>query len=121
MARGYYIELEFRGAEVGSLGKRGTQLLRIVGEALTNARRHSGATINKVEVWGSSQKVMIDVSDDGRGFDPTTLTGATAGSGIRGMRERADIAGAELTIGSEPGAGTVVRVELPLDGPAAGA
>jgi PAS domain S-box-containing protein len=120
MARGYDIELELRGRTVGSLGQSGTQLLRIVGEALTNARRHSGATINKVSVRGSSEKVTIEVSDDGCGFDPEAATCAAAVTGIRGMQERARIAGAELTIDSEPGVGTVVHLEFPLAKPAAG-
>jgi DNA-binding NarL/FixJ family response regulator len=114
MAAGSKIELQLRGDTVGSMGTRGSELLRIIGEALTNARRHSGATTIIVTLSGSSEKLVLEVADNGRGFDPTTATTGTNRMGIRGMRERAGIAGAELTIQSEPVAGTLVRVELPL-------
>jgi signal transduction histidine kinase len=107
------IELDVRADGVGSLGPKGTQLLRIVGEALTNARRHSAAKTITVlaRVW--SETLVIEVSDDGRGFDSSVGTSSDE-TGMRGMQERAAVAGAELTIDSEAGVGTLVRVEFPL-------
>jgi PAS domain S-box-containing protein len=114
MAAGTEIELEVRGDAVGSMGPRGTELLRIIGEALTNARRHSGAKTITVCLSGSSDKLVLEVADDGRGFDPAGATTTGNAMGTQGMRERAAIVGAELAIESERGAGTLVRVELPL-------
>jgi PAS domain S-box-containing protein len=114
MAAGCDIQLEMRHGAIGSLGQRGTQLLRIVGEALTNARRHSGATTIRIALDIFPERVMVEVSDDGAGFDPPADPAGGPGTGISGMRERAAMLNAELTISSEPGSGSRVRVELPL-------
>ncbi|MEA2267597.1 MAG: hypothetical protein QOC64_207, partial [Solirubrobacteraceae bacterium] len=102
------------GVPAGSLGKRGTEVLRIVGEALTNARRHSGARNVRVAVSGSDHHVAVAVSDDGEGFSVATPPRAPSKTGIKGMRERAGLLGGELAIHSEPGAGTTVRVRVAL-------
>jgi DNA-binding NarL/FixJ family response regulator/signal transduction histidine kinase len=100
----------------GPLGATGTELLRIVGEALTNARRHSGARNVRVAVGASEEKLWAEVSDDGRGFEPaekpSTITG---GMGTRDLRERAYALGGTLRIESQPGKGTKVRFELALE------
>jgi len=100
----------------GPLGATGTELLRIVGEALTNARRHSGARHVGVAVGASEEKLWAEVSDDGRGFDPaekpSTITG---GMGTRDLRERTRALGGTLKIESQPGKGTKVRFELALE------
>ena len=107
------VELDVRdGVPGGSFGHRGTELLRIVGEALTNARRHSGARSIRIGAWASGRTLYVEVADDGRGFDPDSAA-TTAGTGLRGMRERAAGLGSDLTVRSEPG-GTAVRVGMPL-------
>jgi PAS domain S-box-containing protein len=106
----------------GPLGETGREILRIIGEALTNARRHSQATNALVRVGISHGVLFAEVEDDGRGFDPTqpssTATTATGTGGggvsIRAMRERANHLGGELKIESEPTKGTKVRFELVL-------
>ncbi|MDQ1501751.1 MAG: hypothetical protein QOI86_5091 [Actinomycetota bacterium] len=102
------------GLPAGPLGHTGTQALRIVGEALTNARRHSGASHIRVRMWGSSARLWAEVADDGRGFDPEMGPGPGHGGGIKGMRERATLLAGDLQIRSEVGTGTKVRLELPL-------
>ena len=119
MARESDIRLEVRdGVLSGPLEERGRELLRIVGEALTNARRHSGALNVRVGVWASEEKLFAEVSDDGQGFDAAEgseqAASATGGLGIRGMRERARALGGELKIESDPETGTRVRFEVPL-------
>jgi PAS domain S-box-containing protein len=101
----------------GPLGKTGRELLRILREALINARRHSGAEHVRVEVWASEEMLWAEVEDDGRGFDPSQEASTTSGGGMgmRGMRERARALGADLKIQSEPGKGTKVRFELALE------
>lgn len=106
------VALELRsdsGAEV--LGPSGSELLRILGEALTNARRHAAANTIQVRYLESEDGVHAEVSDDGVGFD--TGTSLTAGRGLSRMRERSDRLGALLTIASERGSGTTVTVQLP--------
>jgi signal transduction histidine kinase len=90
------------------------ELLRIVQEALTNARRHADPTLVRVQVTAAGGALRLLVSDNGRGFDPSTP--ARSGYGLLGMRERAELIGARLTIDSGPGDGTRVIVDLPLEG-----
>lgn len=64
-------------------------------------------------------KLEISVSDDGRGFDPeAALERSTARKslGLLGMRERVSLVSGEIAIISAPGAGTVIKAVLPLDG-----
>ena len=89
-----------------------------MGEALTNARRHSGAENVWVRVLSSERKLYAEVEDDGRGFDVSEESSATptrGGMGIRGMHERAHLLGGELKIESELGNGTKVLFELALE------
>ncbi len=84
-------------------------VLRVVQEALANARRHSDARRVSVTAGARDGSVWLEVSDDGRGFDPTTVP---AGAGTRGMRQRARALGGDLWVRSKPGQGTRVRLEL---------
>lgn len=87
------------------------ELLRIVQEILVNAARHADATRVVVETSNGRRGLRIAVLDDGRGFDPrATVTG---GAGLTGMRERAALIGAAISIRSAPGHGTTVAVTLP--------
>ncbi len=85
-------------------GEAGVQLLRLVQEALTNARRHSGARNIRVSLKKEGGRLVVGVEDDGRGFDPEV----GGGMGLGSMRERTDVLGGELGIESEPGKGTRV-------------
>jgi signal transduction histidine kinase len=114
MAGNGEIELEIGdGVPSGSLGVEGIEVLRILGEALTNARRDAQARHVRVRVWGTKDGLRAEVSDDGRGFDPAGPA-SPIHHGITGMRERAELLNGRLEIDSEPGAGTTVRVEAPL-------
>jgi DNA-binding NarL/FixJ family response regulator len=107
------------GVLSGPLGERGRQLLRILGEALTNVRRHSGASHVRVGVGIIEEKLWAEVVDDGRGFDATEgseeAASATGGLGIRGMSERARALGGDLKIESDLQTGTKVRFEMALE------
>src|SRR4051794_31658732 len=109
------IGLDLRGGiPAGPLGATGTETLRILGEALTNARRHARARRVRVSVWGLDGKLHAEVSDDGRGSDPAERPSRAAGHGIAGMRERAALLHGHLDIVGEPTTGTTVRLEVPL-------
>lgn len=105
------IELSIEGLPPPLPKETQVQLLRIVREALVNARRHSDARRVWIAVGTSEDKLWAEISDDGRGFDPLEAAG---GIGIVGMRERARVVGGNLEIRSEPGAGATVRFELAL-------
>ena len=91
-------------------GEGGVEVLRVLREALTNARRHSGAGKVLVTVRAEGEEFVAEVSDDGRGFVP----GGPTGVGLNSMRERAVALGGSLKVDSEPGAGTRVRLRVPL-------
>jgi PAS domain S-box-containing protein len=89
-------------------------LYRIMEEALTNVRRHSGSTRASVRVYQGASEVGLEVIDEGHGMPPETAAGTTSlGTGIPTMRERARSLGGRLEIESGSG-GTCVRAVLPL-------
>ncbi|MDE3095369.1 MAG: GAF domain-containing sensor histidine kinase [Chloroflexota bacterium] len=91
------------------------QLLRVVQEALTNVRKHAGATSAIVRVENEDQHLRISIEDDGRGFDASRIDRAEGRSfGLRSMKERVERAGGRLSVASSPGAGTQIIVLLPL-------
>jgi len=85
---------------------------RIAQEALSNAARHSGASLVQVSLSRKGPSVELKVSDDGRGF---SFADAERGLGITGMRERALLVDGDVEIHSRPGEGTTVwlRIETP--------
>jgi signal transduction histidine kinase len=90
------------------------ELLRVLQEALTNVRRHADATRVRVRLETTESGLRLEVADNGRGFDRGQA--ASSRYGLRGMRERAGIIGAELRIESAPQDGTRVVLDVPLEG-----
>ena len=86
------------------------QLSRVVREALTNVRRHSGAEHAAVSLRKEGDDLITEVSDDGRGFGAEVRSGG----GTRSMRERAAALRGRLEVESEPGRGTTVRMRVPM-------
>jgi signal transduction histidine kinase len=79
-----------------------------VAEGLTNAARYAGAKRVEIEATLLERRLRVEVRDDGRGgADPV------AGSGLRGLGDRAAALDGELALISSPGGGTVLRLELP--------
>jgi len=91
-------------------------LIRIGSEALSNVVLHAQAKGVTVSLEFQKRSLALEIADDGRGFDSSTL-GNLAGThfGIMGMRERAREIGGELEIDSKAGSGTRVRIRLPLN------
>jgi signal transduction histidine kinase len=90
-------------------GEVGVQLLRVIREALSNTWRHSGATSVMVTLNIEGGDLVVEISDDGHGFDME----AAPGVGLSSMQERAAIVGGRLEIESELGRGTRVRLRVP--------
>ena len=90
-------------------------IYRIVQEAVTNVVRHARATTVEVRLVVDDRLATVEIADDGIGFDPAARTIRARHLGLTSMRERAQAAGGRWTIESSPGAGTVVRVEVPVD------
>jgi PAS domain S-box-containing protein len=91
--------------------RTGREIVRIIQEALTNARRHARPRRVLVRLWRDGDLARVEVADDGRGFDTDR---AGIGVGQQSMRYRALELGGELTIESTPGGGTRVRFEVPV-------
>jgi two-component system, NarL family, sensor histidine kinase UhpB len=85
---------------------------RVAQEALTNVARHAGATRVELRLEHQEQQVVLTVRDDGRGLSAGALPSS---HGIRGMRERAMLIGAPLSIERPPGGGTQVQLSIPLE------
>lgn len=95
-------------------------LYRILSEALSNARRHGGGAGVSVRVSTAPDGFLVaEVGDTGPGFDPRRA-GGEGHLGLAGMRERAELLGGRFELRSAPGAGTTVRVALPLVEPTGG-
>jgi two-component system nitrate/nitrite sensor histidine kinase NarX len=95
------------------------QMIRITQEALNNVRKHAQAsevriTLRELEAGAlrESGDWILEIADNGRGFEPEDVP-AAARYGLRGMRERAELIGAEFQIASQPGRGALVRVFMP--------
>jgi DNA-binding NarL/FixJ family response regulator len=110
MAPELRIDLDLSGLSERPLRRTRGELVRIVGEALTNVRRHAGAGRVEVRAWTSVGDLWCEVADDGRGVG----AGAMAGHGIAGMRERAARLGGEVDLRTPEAGGAAVRVRLPL-------
>jgi signal transduction histidine kinase len=98
-------------------------LLRATQEALANVRRHSCASQVAVTVSYMGDLVVLDVQDDGVGFDPAPADEpptrqAAGGFGLTAMRERVEQLGGTLIVESSPGEGTTLVVEIPFLGSA---
>jgi PAS domain S-box-containing protein len=111
MARGCEISLEV-GKRFPStpLGDAGTEVLRVIQEALTNARRHSGAPNVWVSLRVEGDELVAEVSDDGRGFGSDIASGV----GFSSMSERAAAIGGKVEIESAVGQGTRVHLRVPV-------
>ena len=109
--RTYGVRVAFEARDLPALGPaQETAVYRVAQEALHNALRHSGASEICVCLSARPRRVVLQVRDRGRGFAPDT---APSGLGLASMRERAEGAGGTLTVSSEPGRGTLVRLEVP--------
>jgi len=95
--------------------ERSTALFRICNEALTNVVRHAGATQVKVSLVKRAGRVLLTISDNGKGITKKQISNQKA-FGLIGMRERARFWGGEVNINGTPGKGTRVAVSIPLVG-----
>ena len=94
-----------------------TALFRAAQEALTNVERHAKAEHVLVQVGQQKRRLVIEIEDDGEGFDPGSVTpqpGSARGLGLLGMRERVELFGGSITFDSTPGSGTRVVIEVPV-------
>ena len=111
---GPVIEVHVTGSERVLSAGVDFHLLRIAQEATTNAIKHGGAPVIRIELDYLPQTTRLVIRDDGRGFDASAAQSSPGPHfGLLGMRERAGKIGARLTLESNPGKGCTVTVILP--------
>ena len=93
--------------------KIASAMFHIAQEALENAVQHAGCSNIEVAVKSTRKGTILEVKDDGRGFDPDDILGVRRGLGLLSMEHFAAQAGLQLTITSSPDSGTLVRAALP--------
>ncbi len=96
----------------GLLQFHATALFHICQEALANAAKHAGAKKVDVRLWSTAERVMMEIRDDGKGFETTTMN-ATLGHGLSNMQTRIHQVGGELEISSVAGEGTTILAWVP--------
>jgi signal transduction histidine kinase len=106
------VDVDVQAGDIPPLDPRlETALYRTAQEAIGNALRHSGSRQVRVCLYQRRASVVLEVSDRGTGFDPRARP---AGLGLASMRERAASVGGRLSIAAAPGAGTRVRLSVPI-------
>jgi signal transduction histidine kinase len=114
VGRTHGIRTRLDATSVGPLGADVEQaLFRIAQEAVTNAVRHADAAQVVVRLDREGDHVVLEVADDGQGFDPEARAISARRLGLVSMRERAAQLGGHLRIDSTLGKGTTVRAEVP--------
>ena len=110
---GLPVRLDEVPAEANLPSEVQVQLIRIVQEALSNVRKHAGAT----QAWVTCRLVdgdfVIEIRDDGCGFSPDEIPGVSK-YGLQGMRERSELIGADFQVFSKPDEGTTVSIRIPI-------
>jgi signal transduction histidine kinase len=108
-----------------------TAVYRTAQEALQNVAKHANARSVRVRLYLQRDKMVLEVADDGTGFDPAppgamgaanggaAMTSEPTGFGLAAMRERAELLGGKLELSSSPKRGTTVRLTVPLSPPPA--
>jgi signal transduction histidine kinase len=113
---GIAVRCELEDAPVRLFPEAEAALFRCVQEVLTNSGRHSDAERVLVQASFEDGVIVVEVEDDGAGFDPAEVARpATSGRGLGllGLRERVALLGGTVMIDSTPGSGTRVRLEVP--------
>jgi len=87
-------------------------LFHICQEALANAAKHAAANHTDVSVWLTSERVLMEVRDNGRGFEMATMS-SSLGHGLANMQTRARNVGGEVDISSTRNEGTTVLAWVP--------
>jgi signal transduction histidine kinase len=102
---------EIDPAAAAELTGRAGDLVQLAREALSNVSRHAAATTCRVSLYLEGDAGVLEVDDDGHGFDPAKATGG--GHGLGNLRQRARALGGQAEIASAPGEGTRIRVTVP--------
>jgi PAS domain S-box-containing protein len=91
-----------------------TSVYRIVQEALTNVARHAGVAVVELRLLADDERLLLQIADEGRGFNVEDARQSQQSVGLLGMHERVELVGGTIVVDSEPGQGTHVSIVFPL-------
>lgn len=106
------VVVEVDPAIASQLAPSSAQLVQIAREALSNVARHANASTCRLSLIRRDAHAVLQIDDDGQGFDLQQVR--AEGQGLRNMRERARALGGDIVVESTPGEGTTLEVRLPL-------
>jgi signal transduction histidine kinase len=96
-----------------------TAVFRVVQEAMNNVVKHARATEIHIRLWRGESDILLEVADNGRGFDALEKSRpemSAPSMGLKGMRDRVEFSGGRFRLESEPGKGTKISASWPLRG-----
>jgi signal transduction histidine kinase len=102
--------VEIDPTAAAALAETAAEVVQLAREALSNVSRHAQATTCRVSLYRDGATLVLEVDDDGRGFDPARTP--PSGQGLRNLGARAEALGGDVEIDSRSGEGTRVRVHL---------
>ncbi|PTQ53805.1 MAG: Sensor protein DegS [Hydrogenibacillus schlegelii] len=109
----FYIEFQVHGREERLKPMIEVALFRMIQEALNNVVKHAEATLVQIVLEFLPLKVRLRIKDNGKGFDLEALKDRPT-FGLMGIRERVKLLRGEIDIQTRPGAGTDLRIEVPI-------
>ena len=104
--------VEIDGRVAAEISGRAGDVIQLIREALSNVGRHAEAATCRVSLFRADGRALLEIDDDGKGFDPAASKGK--GQGLQNLAERANSLGGELEVVSATGDGTTIRVRVPL-------
>jgi NarL family two-component system sensor histidine kinase YdfH len=102
-------------ADVALPVPQGDCVFRAVAEALLNVARHANASQAWINLGASGDHLLVQIRDNGSGFDPASRIGQIGHYGLLGLRERARLLGGALEVQSSPQQGTCLTLRLPIE------
>jgi signal transduction histidine kinase len=114
---GIHVEFQHDGMDMRFDPDLETLVFRIVQEAVTNSAKHARTRSIEVRALATASRVSLTVQDLGVGFDAEAVldpASRNGGFGLRGIRDRVQLFGGRFSLHSEPGAGTLIEVDVPL-------
>lgn len=111
MAQSFLVDLEVTLPKLPT--QLSYQLYLIAKESLLNVQKHANATQVALSILTTDGKIVLEISDNGCGFDPQTKN--ASGYGLQGITERLRLIGGQLILDSQPGQGTHIQITVPCD------